>query len=130
MELTVKDLRIGNLVKEYYSGDIIKVDINILTLIYKTTQPDSDFQNVYQPIPLTEEWLIKFGFKMKNMNIGTFNDCWHEYELFKYPKTKNITLSLQPFNKKDVAVLARIFYVHQLQNLYFALTQKELEINN
>lgn len=81
------------------------------------------------PIPLTEEWLIKFGFK-KLMDgvimrgyIDKFLliDCERflngEYEV--YLKTIESGFSKGTGYK----------YVHQLQNMYFALTGEELTLN-
>jgi hypothetical protein len=70
------------------------------------------------PLPLTEEWLIKFGFesfhkrdfKKKGLFITTY---------FATPQT----LVDDDFGNKRVLELK---YVHQLQNLYFALTNEEL----
>ena len=68
-------------------------------------------------IPLTEEWLLKFGFvKHKTTDI--------------YP-----TFAKQMFNWNDgilyiigYGFMNHIKYVHQLQNLYFALTGEELVV--
>ena len=76
-----------------------------------------------KPIPLTEEWLLKLGLKHekfdwnneppnKDVSVGyNGNDFINNEMTFKY-KT----------------VLFKITHVHQLQNLYFALTGKELTI--
>lgn len=63
-------------------------------------------------IPLTKEWLLKFGFKKSSFGM--------------IKNGVNITPGLQLYfssNKK-----ATILRVHQLQNLYFALTNTELEL--
>lgn len=68
-----------------------------------------------RPIPLTEEWLLKLGFRR-----STDNDC-----VFS-----NGTLAVF-FDKTDSFCElkgAKPKYVHQLQNLYFALTGEELTI--
>lgn len=70
-----------------------------------------------QPIPLTEEWLLKFGFNKNKLGFyskGRFS-YHHEYG-WKI---------LENWVKGWVGV-AELKYVHQLQNLYFALTGKEL----
>lgn len=66
-----------------------------------------------EPIPLTEEWLLKFdwnGFKTKWIN-----------SYFKVDERGCI------YYRSDFTG-TRCFYVHQLQNLYFALTYKHLTI--
>lgn len=66
------------------------------------------------PIPLTEEWLLMFGFK----KVGEAFYIGLEYEYFLNgifnDYTAGCTISLN------------IKYVHQLQNLYFALTGEEI----
>lgn len=83
------------------------------------------------PIPLTEEWLIELGFKKGNNSFYHKNgwldvslptvhysfDIWRGNE--DYPTTSD--WSEIPLN---------VDYVHQLQNLYFALTGKELELKS
>ena len=63
-----------------------------------------------KPIPLTEEWLLKFGFRESN-----------KY-LFKYK------LGLKKRGDNYFYDNISIKHVHQLQNLYFALTGEELTL--
>ena len=72
-----------------------------------------------EPIPLTEEWLLKFGFE--KMTKGY---CFHNgsFGLF----FDNGILQLEtPVTSIE---LNHIKFVHQYQNLYFALTCEELTI--
>jgi hypothetical protein len=74
-----------------------------------------------KPIPLTEEWLLKFGFlkRKKSLALDVFEnkvlyirfDNQDKYQFF--------------LNGKYI----QIHYLHQLQNLYFALTGTELTLN-
>ena len=65
------------------------------------------------PIPLTEEWLIKFG----------FIKVWNNYRLKPLGYLIDNRLITVGSN-----YLRHIKYVHQLQNLYFALTGEELQL--
>jgi hypothetical protein len=70
-----------------------------------------------KPIPLTEEWLLKFGF-LKNLT------SWTNWE--KPNNTKEVRLIIQG---KYLFYNGRIIeHVHQLQNLYYSLTGEELEL--
>jgi hypothetical protein len=74
----------------------------------------------FKPIPLTEEWLVRFGLH-KIGDIWEFwkNSEWHLYEDGGwYLWNGNVRVDC-----------VEIKNVHQLQNLYFALTGEELKIN-
>jgi hypothetical protein len=74
-----------------------------------------------KPIPLTEEWLVKFGFeKIKNNGIDyELHDCVISFEA-EWMWTSESKLN-------EVRTLIPK-HVHQLQNLYFALTNEELTL--
>ena len=74
------------------------------------------------PISLTEDWLLKFGFEYEQDGFDGVNKSF-------------ITLlrvggnhSIYQLSIKEIAILTFIESVHQLQNLYFALTGTELTI--
>jgi len=85
----------------------------------------------FKPILLTEEWLFSFGFEiyaesviMKAFKIG-FNEITQDY-LFDLCWIKDLDgKDKHPFYKNG---RFEIKYIHQLQNLYFALTNEELTI--
>lgn len=74
----------------------------------------------FDSIPLTEEWLLKFGFKKIEgtlyFNIGSIEIGTTAYGKRFYIQigSENVTLNIK--------------YVHQLQNLYFCLTGAELSV--
>jgi hypothetical protein len=123
--MKANELRIGNYVYEQrcdgklYEGQVTEIrQCDIIDRI-KCNGWFAD-----SPIILTEEWLIKFGFDKKR-----FNDPLDK-AICKYVKNK---ISVQLL--KDKSILYKFKYininsVHQLQNLYFALTGEELTINN
>lgn len=122
------ELRIGNYIKlmfNYEDYETIQVTSDELVDVDKK-------QADYEPFPLTEDWLYKFGFK--NIDKGgndyiTYTDPNHDYYLQldvrrkdnKYLILDNSFDDLRAFSMVDIE------YVHQLQNLYFALTGKELD---
>jgi hypothetical protein len=80
-----------------------------------------------EPIPLTEEWLRKFGFKNHIINEHTiYQNQWKKRFLtILWQKCGNYyNYSTGKF------IIGSISFVHQLQNLYFALTGEELTIDN
>ena len=75
------------------------------------------------PIPLTEDWLKKFGFETHDhhdyfIDISKIGEIHSWFSIFSGDEFYYI-------NEFDV----KISYVHQLQNLYFALTGEELKID-
>jgi len=83
---------------------------------------DNRHITLVKPIPLTEEWLLRFGFKReKEEHIN--NQYRNNRMILELDVNDKLTYS---FGDADsVAVI----YVNQLQNLYFALTGEELEFN-
>lgn len=74
-----------------------------------------------EPILLTEEWMVKFGFESKGIiKIGEEKDG----EIYWY---KN-QLHISDMRDSSYSFVSKCEYVHQLQNLYFALTGEELTI--
>jgi hypothetical protein len=67
-------------------------------------------------IPLTENWLIRFGFEKSGM-------CWLKDQVYVWDTCIHTNTD---FEYKFNYVSRPLIYVHQLQNLYFALTEKEL----
>ena len=93
-----KELRIGNYVN--IEGEIFKVDLQ--ELYYNSS--------LMNPIPLTEEWLIKLGFEK------AYETCYQYKDFILNDK----------FIMMDIDITIQLKYVHQLQNLYFALIGEEL----
>lgn len=77
-----------------------------------------------EPIPLTEEWLLRCGFtvdKYGNIVLPIFEGyVMIECKFNSFPLILNVDGRNMP--------LWSVKYLHQLQNLYHALTGKELEI--
>lgn len=74
-----------------------------------------------KPIPLTEEWLLRFGFVKIENNWKCLDLI---FATISWERSAGIALS---FDKESI-FLPNTKYVHQLQNLYFALTGEELTL--
>ena len=126
-----QDLRIGNLVN-YICGEEDFYIIRSINEEYVSLKDNVSFDNVrydeIEPIEITEEWLLKFGFiirdKKYSLNYGG--------ESMKYAVLE--TNIRNPFflyfhgrfgfniNEGRKNGDYCIKHIHQLQNLYFALT--------
>jgi len=104
------ELRIGNYIS-YKNERWIKVGYHEIR--YAVLYPDTS----YYPIPLTFEILEKAGFELQ---IGMMS--WEKEGVIICYETIANFFRLYPMTN-------RINYVHQLQNLYYALTGEELEVN-
>jgi hypothetical protein len=124
--MKASELRIGNYVFCLETNSVQRITgltsempfIDAITFDYRN-------YDEIEPIPLNEEWLIKLGFQTFHKNdwsVGgeNSNELIHAITITTYYKTPICRV-----RGKDVPF---IYYVHQLQNLYFALTLKELEI--
>lgn len=82
-----------------------------------------------KPIPLTEEWFLKFGFEKEQVCAPGIAE-WDEFYLNKVTISAiGVNMTGYKFGGGDTP-LVDVRYVHQLQNLYFALTGTELEIKS
>lgn len=130
----IKELRIGNIVKCYSSlykknkpFEVSQILVDNIELI----DTDESFEILYDRldgIPLTEELLLKCGFTKEyygfscdivELSYGRFlcNDDTDKDKLFLSINNAEYTISGVSFK-----------YLHQLQNIYYALMGKELNV--
>jgi hypothetical protein len=121
------ELRIGNKVLFYM--DIVEVLAieggRISYWISQAEFPDAyifNHEDEYHPIPLTSEILEKCGFEQKSSNEHVNGDL-----VFR-KQQDDLILHGYEYDYNGV-ILNRPQYLHQLQNLYFALIGEELTIN-
>jgi hypothetical protein len=111
MEAT--ELRIGNLVYENEHKHQIDID-------------DLHLADIFTAIPITEEWLFKFGFEKQDKYWFFLRTHYANFDEFNYSILfEKVTLEK---NSIELGICNTIKYIHQLQNLYFALTNTELQI--
>ncbi len=81
----------------------------------------------FTPIHLTEEWLLKFGFE-----IAFADEAFKEALYGDNPVTEDYLIILKNVSNYWFYRNGhfKIRYVHQLQNLFFALTGEELTIKS
>ena len=126
--MNAEDLRIGNYIhKSLKSGNGRTVVCNVM--VYDITKIyDRTGYFIYEPIPLTEEWLLRLGFVKKDNPNNTPSWIWKkDGEVWFYQTWIGRDIFIKnffPTNQKQIN------YVHQLQNLYFALTGEELTTNH
>lgn len=135
--MEAKDLRIGNKVLacyDVYNELFEEVTVGCIDTIgvtehgYTISFEDGGREHYedINPIPLTEEWLVKFGVEeLLNQDVYRVN-------YVNYHKGTNCFSYCLGYYHDDQGYVDNIFkdvnHVHQLQNLYFALTGEELTI--
>jgi len=125
--MKAEELRLNNLI---YNGLGQPFKVNATTI--------SEFslgQSVlgdFKPIPLTEEWLRQFGFLKDDDGNYWIDLQTHYLELvpsrgYLYPTY--VQVPEMSYEDEQRVIINRIEFVHELQNLYFALRGEELELN-
>ena len=138
--MKASELRIGNLCQDKLSGAQLKVtgthetDISFYVVDRNLFPLQPGWQA--EPIPLTEEWLLKFDIIKLNFttdmpksfqkpDIDKDGNIWYTWVkgAFNLEIQKNGEIWFEVYSH-----YIHVKYVHQLQNLYFALTGEELTI--
>jgi len=117
-----EELRFGNYVYSRSKQDPICINS------FDTFKRVSRLSATHAYIPLTEEWLLKFGFEIKSK---------YSYTNYALPNGWGVSMwtdevPIAGFEEKGVCYWGEDYipvrYVHDLQNLYHSLTGKELEL--
>jgi len=132
--MEAKNFRIGNLVNGYDNKPFEFSE----TEFEEYANGIGIDEMVKEPIKLTEEWLRKLGFEGHDMDMWVVLPTGNELELHidcvLEGKFENACLTQGrketgiPGKDYKFAYLNECKHVHQLQNLFFALTGKELEL--
>lgn len=141
------ELRIGSLLKVKYTDSENKEHEAVTRVIgvhedevlgdgwnVEVEAVSEDFHEcTSEPVELTGEILLKSGFKnetmyiIKNLYLIEYGDFY--FVLDNLNGYYHVKLSNHGFGHEKQVGLGVIKYLHQLQNLFFSITGKELEIN-
>jgi len=124
-ELRSNELRIGNLITVHgHLQEVVELPL-----------PENCTDENTKPIPLTEEWLLKFGFEktesdyeiqIQKNDKGGNTDYWIYVDSGFDNETKKFTIKI--VCQESCWMNTKNKYVHQLQNIYYALTGEELKL--
>ena len=127
--MKTNELRIGTYVATEGIDfvEVSKIDEDF-GICYKIPQEFGQFYpyKEVEPIPLTEEWMMRFGFD----KVLPRNDKMYYRLNDDFVIEENNVFLLGDDAFEMLKLRRKIKYVHQLQNLYFALTGEELTIDN
>lgn len=126
--MDIKEYRIKNLIrwdlnnpKEDNQPEQGYIEMELMSL-------NSDFNRI-TPVPLTEDWLKRLGFK--KITSSPYNDKNYYFE--KYDITIKIIGNIIIFGvyddlmSEEAQEKGRLSYVHELQNLFYKTYKTELE---
>jgi hypothetical protein len=114
--IKANELRIGNKV-DYY-GNIVTINyINDTDVGFSDYVPfDYPLLDEINPVPITEDWLVRFGFEK-----GRKGNVWVILENQLGYKNGRIYYNSWAISENQPNS------IHQLQNLYYALTGEEMK---
>jgi len=127
MKVKENELRIGNLLLFKFTNredEVLPIsEIHNGFLVLGTQIAAMKY---IEPIPLTEDWLLRFGFIKQINQASPYAYLWYlgQFRIWQYgesdiPEYFGITL-----DRQDVICNT----VHSLQNLFFCLTRTELQL--
>jgi hypothetical protein len=124
-KMKASELGIGNLLqpkKEYHNqfhgaGNVTSIEESKFVIL------DHYPGKWFEPIPLTEEWLLKFGFEHEDdyLELQINEHLSIIYVGYLALMIDGVIIQVNNTNSDKV---------HQLQNLYFALTGEELTLKS
>jgi len=123
MEHISNSIRNGNWINAEPYGDFKVVAMNVFSdssTFYKSLEyyPQAANGKTIAGIPLTEEWIKRFGGR-KHLEYMLVDVANHDALYLIYSK------GMYHWGQGTWSV--KLEFVHELQNLYYALTKKELE---
>jgi hypothetical protein len=131
-----KELRIGNWIYDDLRRFSEVSNLSALSLESKTS---NGWTTVFKPsgIPLTEDWLNRFGFeKFDSYDFGREMNLVPRYDLnsVSVQLSENVywytRLEYDGGTSEHFEPVIEVHFVHSLQNLYFDLTGTELVLSN
>lgn len=134
--MKINELRVGNWYLSTKFQVPVMCGVDDFYEIYARADGSAEYtvDDIFEPLPLTEEWLLKFGFKEEQEETEILRVHWfkklynseNEVGEFCY-NPSSLRTAIGYVDGEDYGYAGyKIRYVHQLQNLYFALTDEEL----
>jgi len=109
-----------NIIKELRLGNFVSIQEGHIEFPLTKVRFERVLSGYYEvgPVELTAEWLVKFGFRKSSNFVYYFDSfSWDS-------RDSNFTV-YSDWNG-EYAYYVKVEWVHQLQNLYWCLTGKEL----
>lgn len=110
-----QELRIGNIVNKKFTDSK-----EMQWSFFRKEEFDEmeKYPELFSGVELTEEWFLRFGFEL-------FPWGWVIKSVMD--ESKSLRLTIWNYFEREGGGRIKIEYVHQLQNIYFALIGEELK---
>ena len=121
------ELRLGNLVYDNYRKVISTViEIRKTGIIY--TDQGKLSLGEYQPIPLTQDDLVKYGFAVEKEDTREYDErIWYNrFSIHQGISSNEFAFCVYVRSNGYMKSGYTINYIHELQNLFHSITRKEL----
>lgn len=125
--MKAQELRIGNWID---NGEGLHFVIDLMSMqdICEGEKLNGE-DKLLKGIPLTEEWLLKFGFNKKTDGVFfTLYPTNNNLEITVSVKKDFSFIQLKRVKCEESIIFTEKNFVHQLQNLYYELTGEELKL--
>lgn len=135
--MDIKELRVGNWVKDKFSGEKLKISSINMTeggdyqLFFQNINESSGLISCVEGIWLDEQIFSNFGFEQKTSNLyGLPNETFfYKGNLVIIKENNMYKLVLGKYNAQYGCEFIPIHFVHNLQNLHIEMLKEECEIN-
>lgn len=136
--IKANEFRIGNTVSlNSINYKNIQTEIAGIANIFFSCKEGVFAPENFEPIQLTEEILLKCGFEKHKPVLGSFLKTpsgtakgygFRFHTQYPFSKDNFLAATETYYMEQPIYVKCGLTYIHQLQNLYFALTGEELTV--
>jgi hypothetical protein len=142
MQVKSNEIRIGNWISdrglkewqidhwETINKVASKANATMCNGILMETHPLTEYVDFLKPIAINENWLKKLGFKKESSEWKLFPCAEVQIIVFNEKNYNGVMFYTRTIHTEYTPIYcgSQINYVHQLQNLYYALTGTELSV--
>lgn len=127
--MKANELRIGNYITDIWAHkdsyfQVRQIGEKHLWYGLNSTDSFKALNDNIRPIPITEEWLVKFRFEYSGIRKFYTLDLFDGFYFTAIPNMKAIAISKK--GQRDIHINCE--FVHQLQNIFWILTWEELKL--
>jgi len=113
--MKASELRVGNWVASCNNG--VETTVGIVM---------AGVQTIFEPINITEDWLLRLGFKYVESYNNYKIKAGEYWNSVKFDEDENVWIYNNDYSDAGCYEITTIKYVHELQNLYHAINKEEL----